>query len=142
MEIYKSFNTPLEIGTRAAFILSGLQLALSIDELVILDYALLYSKEFSGPDNLHPALPNHIAEIAHRREVMPEAVNYFVRKGLITLELNEKGYYYLSNNNTEDFIACLQSSYFKKIWFRLNWMTENHSAIVNTNILELKKSAR
>ena len=59
------FNGPLELGTRSSLILTALEKKFSLDDLVLLDYALLYSQEFGGPDNLHPALPNHIAEIGH-----------------------------------------------------------------------------
>ncbi len=122
---YSSFNSPIEIGTRVALILSALDSKVSLDELVMCDYALLYSEEFGGPSNLHPALPNHVAEIAHRREFMPGAISFLLKRGLIELIVEETGHYYKRNKDTLDFVSCLQSTYFKKSWVRLNWLTDN-----------------
>lgn len=135
---HSSFNSPLEIGTRVALILTSLDQPLALDELVILDYALLYSKEFGGPENLHPALPNHLAEIAHRREVIPKALSFLSKRGLIRMLVEDTGYYYSSNESTTDFVSCLQSPYYKKSWTRLNWISENREKIISTKILELK----
>lgn len=135
---HSSFNSPVEIGTRVALILASLDQRLALDELVILDYALLYSREFDGPDNLHPAMPNHIAEIAHRREVMPKSLSFLSKRGLIQMIVDESGYYYSANESTIDFVSCLQSSYFKKSWVRLNWISENVDKVLSTKVLELK----
>jgi hypothetical protein len=140
-ERYTGFNSKIEIGTRVALILSALDSKISLDEIVMLDYALLYSEEFGGPSNLHPALPNHVAEIAHRREFMPGAIRFLLKRGLIDLIVEKTGHYYSKNENTIDFIACLQSDYFKKSWIRLNWLSDNKSKIVKTKIIELVKSA-
>lgn len=140
-ERYTGFNSKIEIGTRVALILSALDSKISLDEMVMLDYALLYSEEFGGPSNLHPALPNHVAEIAHRREFMPGAIRFLLKRGLIDLIVEKTGHYYSKNENTIDFVACLQSDYFKKSWIRLNWLSDNKSKIVKTKIIELVKSA-
>lgn len=140
-ERYTGFNSKIEIGTRVALILSALDSKISLDEIVMLDYALLYSEEFGGPSNLHPALPNHVAEIAHRREFMPGSIRFLLKRGLIDLIVEKTGHYYSKNENTIDFIACLQSDYFKKSWIRLNWLSDNKSKIVKTKIIELVKSA-
>lgn len=135
-----SFNSPVEIGTRVALMLSSLEQRLALDELVLLDYALLYSREFGGPDNLHPALPNHIAEIAHRRDVMPKSLRFMSKRGLINMIVDESGHYYSANESTIDFVSCLQSAYFRKSWVRLNWISENLDKVLATKILELKGS--
>lgn len=136
--IHSSFNSRVEIGTRVALILSSLERRLALDELVILDYALLYSREFGGPDNLHPALPNHIAEIAHRREVMPKSLSFLSKRGLIKMIVDESGYYYSANESTIDFVSCLQSPYYKKSWVRLNWISDNVDEVLSIKILDLK----
>jgi len=135
----QGFNSPIEIGTRVALILTALGQKKTIDELVMLDYALLYSEEFGGPENLHPALPNHVAEIAHRREFMPEAIQFFAERGLIDISIENTGHFYQHNENTLDFVSCLQASYYKRSWVRLNWMAENSLRIIKTNLLELAR---
>lgn len=128
---YTSFNSPVELGTRASLILTVVDKRLSLDDLVLLDYALLYSESFGGPENLHPALPNHIAEIGHRREFLPEAVNYFVKRGLIDFLIKDEGHYYSSNSKTLNFVSCLKSAYYRKAWLRLDWIRENYFDIVS-----------
>lgn len=135
---HSSFNSPVEIGTRVALILISLDQPLGLDELVILDYALLYSKEFGGPENLHPALPNHLAEIAHRREVMPRSLSFLSKRGLIRMLVEDTGYYYSANESTTDFVSCLQSPYYRKSWARLNWISKNRERVLSAKILELK----
>ncbi|WP_215396302.1 ABC-three component system middle component 2 [Rheinheimera oceanensis] len=139
-ERYQSFNSPIELGTRICLMLTALNSQQSLDDLVLLDYALLYSNEFDGPDNLHPALPNHVAEIAHRREMLPKAIDFLLKRGLIRLAVKPDGHYYESNQSTIEFVSCLQSPYYKKAWIRLNWIHDNKQRIVNTKITELAKS--
>ncbi|WP_444994753.1 ABC-three component system middle component 2 [Aliikangiella sp. IMCC44359] len=124
------FNSPIELGTRSSLVLTALEIEFSIDDLVLLDYALLYSGDFGGPENLHPSIPNHIAEIGHRREFLPSALKFFVKRGLIDFTPNTSGYYYSSNQQTMHFISCLKSSYYKKAWARLNWLQENYKFVI------------
>ena len=140
MEQHASYNSPIEIGTRAALILTALDCKVSLDDLVLLDYALLYSQEFDGPENLHPAMPNHVAEVTQRRESLPQAIKFFVKRGVIDLLIEKSGHYFHSNENTIDFVSCLKSNYYKKVWERLNWLSENRQRIINTNFITLAKN--
>lgn len=124
------FNGPLELGTRSSLILTALEKQFSLDDLVLLDYALLYSQDFGGPDNLHPALPNHIAEIGHRREFLPESLAFFSKRGLISAHVEESGYYYSANQQTLHFVSCLKSEYYRKSWVRLSWLKNNYKYIL------------
>lgn len=134
------FNSDVELATRVALILSSVEgEKFDIDELVLLDYALLYSSEFNGPSNLHPAVPNHLAEIAQRRELLPKSLLFFIKKGLIDVRYDEKGKSFCANENTNSFVSCLNSSYFIKIWERLSWLSENYDWIIQMPIMELRK---
>jgi len=124
------FNGPLELGTRSSLILTALENKLSLDDLVLLDYALLYSHDFGGPVNLHPALPNHIAEIGHRREFLPESLALFSKRGLIGVHIEESGYYYSANQQTLHFVSCLKSEYYRKSWVRLSWLKNNYKYLL------------
>lgn len=136
----KIFNSDVELATRVALILSSMEgEQFDIDELVLLDYALLYSSEFNGPSNLHPAVPNHLAEIAQRRELLPKSLLFFIKKGLIDVRYDENGKSFCANENTSSFVSCLNSSYFIKIWERLSWLSENYNQIIHIPIVELRK---
>ncbi|MGK0270984.1 MAG: hypothetical protein ACI88H_001636 [Cocleimonas sp.] len=126
------YNSNVELATRASIILSGLHnKKIDLNSLVFLDFALLYSQEFGGPENLHPIVPNYIAEIAQRRELLPDSLSYFINKGLLTKKFEPTGQYYSINNNTTLFLSCLQSDYYKKIWKRMSWLNENFEDITS-----------
>lgn len=135
-----SFNNNIELGTRITLILLAVESSLSLDELVKLDFILLYSKEFDGPDNLHPVLPNHVAEIAHRREYFPASIKFLISRLLIEPVIDESGQKYQANDTTMDFVSCLQSNYYQKVWKRLNWINENQERLLNLNIFEHVKT--
>lgn len=136
------FNSNIELATRAALILSSMDGKIfDIDELVLLDYALLYSSEFDGPESLHPPVPNHLAEIAQRRELLPESLLFFLKKGLIDVHYDETGKYFKANDNTISFVSCLSSKYFLKIWKRLSWLSENSEEIKKRKLLRLADGA-
>jgi len=137
-QVKTTFNSPLELGTRCSLILTALEKRFSLDDLVLLDYALLYSNDFGGPDNLHPALPNHIAEIGHRREFLPESLIFFSRRGLISAHIEESGYYYSSNYQTLQFVSCLKSEYYRKSWVRLSWLKDNYKFILEQSFPTFK----
>ncbi|ENC6730597.1 hypothetical protein M2G63_19165 [Vibrio vulnificus] len=140
LKVPQIFNSDVELATRAALILSSMEgEKFDIDELVLLDYALLYSSEFNGPSNLHPAVPNHLAEIAQRRELLPKSLLFFIKKGLIDVHYDENGKYFCANENTNSFVSCLNSSYFIKIWERLSWLSEHYNRIIQIPIMELRK---
>ncbi len=136
---YKTFNSPLELGTRSALILTALEVKLSLDDLVLLDYALLYSKDFGGPKNLHPALPNHIAEIGHRREFLPESLVFFSKRGLICAHIEESGHYYSANKQTLYFVSSLKSAYYKKAWTRLSWLKANYNYVLEKSFPKYRR---
>ncbi len=128
--IHATFNGPIELGTRSSLILTALDKQFSLDDLVLLDYALLYSQDFGGPENLHPALPNHIAEIGHRREFLPGSLAFFSKRGLISVNIEETGYYYSANQQTLHFVSCLKSEYYRKSWVRLGWLKDNYNNLL------------
>lgn len=120
------FNSRIELATRTSFVLTCFSdRALDIDSLVFLDYALLYAKEFGGPLNIHTDLPNKIAEIIHRREILPAALKLFVSRGLISSEATAKGVYFKATDNTAQYVSCLKSEYYKNMWTNLFWLEDN-----------------
>lgn len=139
LKVPKIFNSDIELATRAALILSSMEgERFDIDELVLLDYALLYSSEFNGPSNLHPPVPNHLAEIAQRRELLPNSLLFFLKKGLIDVHYDKNGKSFSANENTNSFVSCLSKDYFIKIWERLSWLSKQSDKIKRTPITELR----
>ena len=124
------FNHKIELATRASFLLTCFsERELDLDSLVFLDYAMLYAREFGGPINIHTDLPNKVAEIIRRRELLPDALRLFVSKGLIHSSATPDGVYFRASANTAQFVGCLKSEYYKKVWANLLWLEANFDLV-------------
>lgn len=135
------FNSKVELATRASFILNFFHdRSLDLDRLVFFDYVLLYAKEFGGPSNIHTDLPNKIAEIIRRRELLPDALKLFISKGLISIEANSGGVFFKASESTSQYIGCLKSEYFKKLWENLFWLEKNFDLIESQRIGYIHRS--
>lgn len=120
------YNTPIEIGSRIAMILNCLEgKKLDLDELAYLDFVLIYSQEFEGPNNLHPVVPNYLAELPHKRATLHESLDLFISRGLIDKVYDSNGIVYEANDLTHEFVSCLKSNYYKLAWSNLIWMEDN-----------------
>lgn len=120
------YNTPIEIGSRIAMILNCLEgKKLDLDELAFLDFVLIYSEEFEGPNNLHPVVPNYLAELPHKRATLHESLDLFISRGLIDKVYNNDGIVYEANDLTHEFVSCLKSNYYKLAWSNLIWIEDN-----------------
>lgn len=136
------YNHPIEIGTRISFLLHYFNKKnLDLDKLVFFDFILVYAKEYNGPVNIHPVLPNHIAEITYKKEIFPSALKLFMQKGLISLDMTVDGFFYKPTENTSHYITCLKSNYYKKICKNLDWIEQNYDYLEKQqfNILTSKK---
>ncbi|HHF3273457.1 TPA: ABC-three component system middle component 2 [Vibrio alginolyticus] len=120
------YNNPIEIGSRIAMILNCLEgEKLDLDELAFLDFVLIYSEEFEGPRNLHPVVPNYLAELPHKRSTLHESLDLFISRGLINKLYDSDGIVYEANDLTHEFVSCLKSNYYKLAWKNLIWIEDN-----------------
>lgn len=135
------FNSKIELATRASFILTCFsERMLDLDRLVFFDYVLLYAKEFGGPMNLHTDLPNKIAEIVRRREVLPAALKLFISRGLITSVADADGVFFKASDHTPQYIGCLKSEYFTNLWTNLLWLDDNFDSIDSLRVGYIHRS--
>lgn len=120
------YNGPVELATRIAFIVAFHRVhQLDLSDLVCADYVLLYSSEFGGPKNLHPATPNRLAELIHRREKFPMALSYLLGRGLLNVVMNREGVSYIANFRTSQFAKSFDSSYHNSMVEILKWMAKD-----------------
>lgn len=120
------FNSPVEVGTRVALLLTLIpDIELNLDEIAFFDYALIFSKEFDGIENIHPPLPNHFSEIIKRREMLPATLKFFISKGIITSSIGDKGIRYRATDKAVHYVSALKSSYYKKLIKNLIWVESN-----------------
>lgn len=119
------YNSPVEIGARIVLLLAGLNQALDLDELIFLDYASIYSRDFQGGPSLHPMMVNRLTELVRRRETFPGAIKLFTAKGLMTSQVDERGVRYSITSAGSVFAAKLNTEYHADFRQRVSWVEEN-----------------
>jgi len=106
------FNTSLEAGLRSVILLNEYYPeSVDFEEIVKLDYVLVYSEDFGGPESLHPAVPNRKGELIVRRELVRDGLGLMKRFGLISTTCENDGIYYSVTGDAEPFIKLMRSEY-------------------------------
>ncbi|ULO08980.1 hypothetical protein H1230_09520 [Paenibacillus sp. 19GGS1-52] len=138
------FNTPLELGLRGLYLLQvSFPLKCSLDRLIFLDYLTIYTKDSDASfDSLHPEYPLRTIELFSRREAIKKGMLLMASKGLVNIDIEEEGFLYSANINTNWFIEALSEEYSKKLMNnaslvekRFRNLTDSElEKFVNTNI--------
>lgn len=119
------FNSELELGIRMVYLLSSLYpMGADLQKLVLLDYAIIYSSDFNGPENLHTPVPLRAGELFSRRELIQSALYLMSKKGLVTAELDETGFLYFAGENARTLVDSLGSSYALALADRCKWVVQ------------------
>jgi hypothetical protein len=119
-----SFNSPFEVGFRAAVILGELYpQSCDLQRLVYFDYLLIHSGDApNAPPSLHPATPFRSEEYAIRREVLQHGLLLMASKGIVSVIVNKAGIQYLANESTIPFLDRLISAYTLSLRERAQWL--------------------
>ncbi|MGW3795673.1 ABC-three component system middle component 2 [Micromonospora arida] len=119
-------NGPLEVGLRALTLLSAaFPKAFDIAILSFLDYTLLHSDEFGGPESLHPDVPNHRSEITVKRDLLEHGLEVMIRANLVALRMDPEGIVYAATDNAPGFVGLLESAYMYELRSRAEWVLES-----------------
>lgn len=120
------YNHPIELGLRVLFILSTFKKEFSINQLINLDYLILYSKDIGGKENLHPIIPNKTSQILVKRNSMKLALNLLLSKELIKISTDStKGILFSENNLTKVFVDYFDSNYSNRLKSNIDWVFIN-----------------
>ncbi|MCG9771574.1 hypothetical protein L1D59_23575 [Pseudoalteromonas piscicida] len=119
------FNSALEAGVRAvSFLNTFFPQSLDFEQLIKVDYILVNSSDFGGPQSLHPQTPNRIGELNSRRKTVRSGVDLMKRFGLIDLKLTETGVYYFASEEAEPFLELMKASYSLEMKDRARWLAK------------------
>lgn len=121
------FNTPLDVGLRALFLLAQTKKSFDLQSLVYLDYFLIHSGDVpDGPKSLHPAASFRAGEILIKREIMKEGLRLMHLKQLLDVIPQKNGIYYSKNKLTEVFIKNYSDTeYTEELKKRAKWVIKN-----------------
>lgn len=131
------YNNPLELGTRALFILNAIQpYSANIEKIAYLDYISVYSSEFNGPPNLHPDVPMHHLEFIFRIETLKSGLNLMIKKQIINADFSKEGIKYNLGEYSFSFLSLLDSDYHIKLANRCSWVKDNFFHITDIELNE------
>jgi len=95
--------------------------AAGLQRLLLLDYAVIYSEDFGGPESLHTPVPFRNAELYLRYDVIKTGVYLMSKKRLIDIRLDDQGISYFAGENSRALIDSVDSVYLRKLSERCDW---------------------
>lgn len=95
-----------------------------LQKLVLLDYAVVYSADFNGPQSLHTPVPFRGNELYSRRDLIRRGLYLMSTKGLVTAVHDEAGISYYAGENSRTIVDSLKTSYATALAARCSWAAE------------------
>jgi hypothetical protein len=132
------FNTPFELGLRMVYLLVALRPhGADLQKLVLLDYAVIYSKDVGGPDSLHTPVPFRNAELFSRRSRIEQGLYLMSTRGLIEVIFDERGMTYIAGPTSLIMVGSLSSNYWRALKDRCAWAARQFGEIDSSKLLEI-----
>lgn len=130
------FNTPFELGLRMVYLLSALRPAgADLQKLVLLDYAIVYSKDVGGPESLHTPVPFRNGELFSRRERIEQGLYLMSTRGLVDVVLDDLGLTYIAGPSSFTMLGSLTSKYWRDLQVRCRWAAHEFGGISSSELL-------
>ncbi|MDK2965464.1 ABC-three component system middle component 2 [Lacrimispora sp.] len=108
----KIYNSVQEIGCRILLILVTTKKKMSLETISTYDYFSIHINDlYKELLCLHPNNPNHSSEIVVRRMMLRDALSFLAQKGLVQVELSEKGIYYFTDSFSEKIVDLFDNTY-------------------------------
>ena len=86
------FNTTAEVSMRVLLVLDAVTAPISKTQLVLLDFAATYSKDFGVTNNnLHGDGQYNMCELAARNEKIGDTIVFLLRNGFVSIVNTENG---------------------------------------------------
>ncbi|MDO8050081.1 threonine transporter RhtB [Janthinobacterium sp. SUN211] len=119
------FNSPFELGIRMVYLLSSLfPRKADLQKLVLLDYAVVYSADFGGPESLHTPVPFRGGELYSRRELIQQGLYLMSTKGLVNAINDETGIFFSAGENSRTIVDSIHASYAISLGHRCLWAAD------------------
>lgn len=125
LESASVFNSDLEAGVRAIIALNAIYpKSVDFESLIKVDFIIINSRDFGGPESIHPSTPNRIGEISSRRETIRSGLNLMRRFGMIEVDLSNTGVNYSATNNVQPYLRLMKSYYSKSLLISAEWISK------------------
>ncbi|OEF57940.1 ABC-three component system middle component 2 [Enterovibrio norvegicus] len=121
----KVFNTSLESGVRVvSFLDKYYPDRLDFEQIMKIDYIMVNSSDFNGPNSLHPRTPNRQGERSARREIVRSGLELMTSFRLIEIELNSNGVFYKSTESAEPYLKLMKEKYSLELIKVSHWLAD------------------
>jgi len=121
----RPFNTPIETGLRALYLLSvSAPTKIDLQRLIFYDYLLVHSSDPEGPPSLHPAIPHRSGELLVRRQLLSLGLDLMFSKELLIKSFEPTGVFYSASELTDPFLTHLGSPYSQRLRQLAQWVNE------------------
>ena len=131
---FRPFNSPLETGLRALFLLDATAPEKSdLQRLIFYDYLLVHSADpEGGPPSLHAPVPPRSGESEVRRELLVHGLNLMFAKELVDKHYGSSGLLFGISELTRPFLGYLQSPYALRLRELSRWVASHFGAYSDT----------
>lgn len=129
LEKNSAYNSPMEFGLRALFIMSAAQEQyFDLQRLIFLDYLVVHSDDVEGgPIGLHAKIPYRSAEIFVKRAIIEEGLRDLAGKELVNVIFNASGVNYQISELGVQFVNLFQSNYAEQLSQVCQWLYKRFS---------------
>jgi hypothetical protein len=132
------FNTPFELGLRMVYLLFALRPGgADLQKLVLLDYAIVYSQDVGGPTSLHTPVPYRNGELFSRRERIEQGLYVMSTRGLVDVEIDDRGLTYVAGASSFTMVGSLSSKYWREMQERCLWVAKRFGSASSSDLLNL-----
>jgi hypothetical protein len=120
------FNSPLETGVRALFVLNAAHpKSFDLTQMTWFDHLVVHTGDIGGLESLHPDVPHRSGELLVRRRLIEEGLTLMRRLHLVDVLANEQGIFYQASDEAPAFIELMRSNYAVNLRARAQWLAEN-----------------
>nr|WP_249643531.1 ABC-three component system middle component 2 [Pectobacterium carotovorum] len=132
----RPFNSPLEYGFRALFILNAADnRPMDLQRIISYDYLLVHTSDVKGgPQSLHPAVPHRGTELLVKRSSIQAGLNFMLSRELIEVVFSPEGIMYQSSELTGRFVQLLTSPYANDLAECAKWVINQFSDLSNDEL--------
>ena len=135
----RTFNTPLEAGLRALFLMATGTRAFDSQRLVMLDYILVHSGDLGGEPSLHPEAPSQKGELLIRRELIQDGLALMRSRDLLDRRFSGRGITYRVTQAGRHVAAQFESDYAGLLRERARWVVHNFGGMSHKQLSDALK---
>jgi hypothetical protein len=132
----RTFNTPLEAGLRALFLLATGRRSFDSQRLVYFDYFLVHSSDVGGAESLHPHTPSQKGELLVRRQLVQDGLSLMRSRDLIERRFVATGISYRSMKAGRYVVSLFESPYATALRERAEWVVETFGDLSDKQLSE------